>query len=78
MRTAISYALVLVVAVEMFIGVGSRGIGRAIYEYQSTYRIPETYGAIILAGALGMAMNGMLSVAERSSLSWMPNRNPTH
>src|SRR2546427_779141 len=30
-RTAVSYSLVLVVAVEMFIGLGERGLGRGIY-----------------------------------------------
>ena len=57
-RTAVSYSLVLVVAVEMFVGLGERGLGRGIYEYQSTYRIPETYAAIIIAGVIGIVLNG--------------------
>lgn len=71
-RTAISYSLVLVVAVEMFIGVGKFGLGRAIYEYQSTYRIPETYAAIIIAGAIGIGFNWLLTMAERRLLAWVP------
>ena len=73
-RTAISYSLVLVVAVEMFIGVGEFGLGRAIYNYQSTYRIPETYAAILIAGLLGVMLNFGLNRAERSLLVWIPER----
>jgi ABC-type nitrate/sulfonate/bicarbonate transport system permease component len=46
-----------VVAVQMFVGLAERGFGRGIYLYQSTYRIPETYGAIIIAGMIGILLN---------------------
>jgi ABC-type nitrate/sulfonate/bicarbonate transport system permease component len=72
-RTAVSYALMLVIAVEMFIGLGERGLGRGIYEYQSTYRIPETYGAIIVAGLIGILLNAVVSQLERRMLRWLPN-----
>lgn len=72
-RTAVSYALVLVVAVEMFIGLGERGLGRGIYEYQSTYRIPETYGAIIIAGTIGILLNLIVTKAQNHMLRWLPN-----
>lgn len=71
-RTAVSYSLVLVVAVEMFIGVGRFGLGRVIYDYQSTYRIPETYAAIIIAGSIGIALNRILSVVDHRLLAWIP------
>ena len=72
-RTAVSYALMLVIAVEMFIGLGERGLGRGIYDYQSTYRIPETYGAIIVAGLIGILLNAVVSQLERRMLRWLPN-----
>ena len=72
-RTAVSYALMLVIAVEMFIGLSERGLGRSIYEYQSTYRIPETYGAIIIAGLIGILLNAVVSQMERRMLRWLPN-----
>jgi len=72
-RTAVSYALVLVIAVEMFIGLSERGLGRSIYEYQSTYRIPETYGAIIIAGMIGILLNAGVSQMEQRMLRWLPN-----
>lgn len=72
-RTAVSYALMLVIAVEMFIGLSERGLGRSIYEYQSTYRIPETYGAIIIAGLIGILLNAVVSQMEHRMLRWLPN-----
>lgn len=72
-RTAVSYSLVLVLAVEMFIGVGEFGLGRRIYEYQATYRIPEAYASILLAGAIGISLNGALTLIERRMLHWLPN-----
>jgi len=71
-RTAVSYALMLVIAVEMFIGLGDRGLGRGIYEYQSTYRIPETYGAIVIAGLIGILLNAIVSQVEGRMLRWLP------
>lgn len=72
-RTAVSYSLVLVVAVEMFVGLGERGLGRGIYEYQSTYRIPETYAAIIIAGVIGIVLNLVVTTAQNRMLRWLPN-----
>ncbi len=73
LRTAVSYSLVLVVAVEMFVGLGERGLGRAIYEYQATYRIPETYAAVILAGAIGILLNVIVTRLQNRLLRWLPN-----
>ncbi len=73
LRTAVSYALVLVIAVEMFIGVGDRGLGRRIYDYQVAYRIPEMYAAILIAGSLGVLLNWVLTRLERRLLVWLPN-----
>ena len=72
-RTAVSYSLVLVVAVEMFIGLGERGLGRGIYLYQSSYRIPETYGAIIIAGMIGILLNWAVTEVQNHMLRWLPN-----
>lgn len=73
LRTAVSYSLVLVVAVEMFVGLGERGLGRAIYEYQATYRIPETYAAVIIAGAIGILLNLIVTALQSRMLRWLPN-----
>jgi ABC-type nitrate/sulfonate/bicarbonate transport system permease component len=72
-RTAVSYSLVLVVAVEMFIGLGENGLGRGIYLYQATYRVPETYGAIIIAGAIGISLNWVVTRVQDHMLRWLPD-----
>jgi len=72
-RTAISYALVLVIAVEMFVGMGVYGLGRKIFIFQSTYQIPKTYAAIALTGLLGISANLILNAVERRALRWMPH-----
>jgi NitT/TauT family transport system permease protein len=72
LRTCVSYALVLVVAVEMFIGVGKHGLGRKIFDLQSNFDIPETYAAIIVTGLFGVALNTLVNMAERRLLHWMP------
>ncbi len=73
LRTAVSYSLVLVVAVEMFVGLGERGLGRAIYEYQATYRIPETYAAVMIAGTIGILLNMLVTRLQNRLLRWLPN-----
>jgi ABC-type nitrate/sulfonate/bicarbonate transport system permease component len=75
LRTSVSYALVLVVAVEMFIGVGQDGLGRKIFDYQSSFRIPETYSEIIVTGALGVGLNLIISLLEKRLLRWLPQAN---
>jgi len=72
-RNAVSYALVLVVAVEMFIGLSPYGLGRRIFEYQSAYRTPPTYAAIAVAGALGILLNAFVTLLERRLLRWLPH-----
>lgn len=72
LRTCVSYALVLIVAVEMFIGVGQFGIGRRIFDLQSNFQIPETYAAICVTGALGISLNYIVAQLEAYFLRWLP------
>lgn len=77
LRTAASYSMVLVIAVEMFIGLEDRGLGRAIYAYQATYRIPETYGAVMIAGTIGILLNVAVNALQSRMLRWLPNAHET-
>ena len=70
---ALGYGLALVIAVEMFIGVSEAGLGRKIFEYQSAYRIPETYAAILLTSFVGIFLNWSLTRVERYALRWHPD-----
>lgn len=69
-RNVVSYALVLVIAIEMFVGVGRHGLGRRIFDLQSNYLIPEAYAAIAITGILGIALNLGLNRIERYFLRW--------
>jgi ABC-type nitrate/sulfonate/bicarbonate transport system permease component len=57
----------------MFIGLGEGDLGRGIYLYQSSYRIPETYRAIMIAGAIGILRNWVVTELQHHTLRWMPN-----
>lgn len=72
-RTAVSYALVLVIAVEMFVGMGVYGLGRKVYIFQSTYQMPKTYAAIALTALVGISANLLLNAVERRVLRWLPH-----
>jgi ABC-type nitrate/sulfonate/bicarbonate transport system permease component len=70
LRTVVSYALVLVIAIEMFIGVGENGLGRSIFDLQSNYRIPEAYAVILLTATVGIFLNVLVTMIERYLLRW--------
>lgn len=69
MRTSLSLAVVVIVVTEMFIGT-NWGIGHRIFEAQLTYRVPEMYASIIIAGLLGYALNKGFIVLERRIVHW--------
>ena len=71
-RVALGYSLALVIAVEMFIGIGDVGLGRKIFDYQAAYRIPETYATIILTCSLGVILNFLLTLLEKWALRCLP------
>ena len=62
-------------AVEMFIGISPYGLGRRIFEYRSAYQTGPTYAAIVVAGGLGIALNGVMTLLERRLLRWLPHAN---
>lgn len=69
MRTAVSMALVGTIANEMIIGT-DLGLGRYIYDAQMTFRIPEMYAAIIVAGLVGVLLNRLLVIAVTYLVRW--------
>jgi ABC-type nitrate/sulfonate/bicarbonate transport system permease component len=69
MRTAVSLALVVTIAIEMIVGTAV-GLGQTIYVAQETYRVPVMYAAILLSAAAGVATNGIFSIASRRWVRW--------
>jgi len=70
MRVALSLAVVVIVVTEMFVGTIA-GIGYRIFQDQLTYRVPEMYAAIILAGMLGYGLNRAFVAVERRAVHWV-------
>lgn len=71
MRTAVSLAFVITIGVEMIVGT-KLGLGQAIYDAQSTYRIPDMYAALTLAAIAGIALNRLFVLASTWLAPWEP------
>lgn len=69
MRTGISFALVIVVVAEMFIG-STDGLGHRVFEAQQLFNMPDMYAAIFAAGALGYGLNLLFLIVERYFVHW--------
>jgi len=69
LRTALSLSLVVIVAVEMFIGTKA-GLGQRIFNAELTFRIPELYATILLAGIVGYLLNKIFLSIETRLIHW--------
>ena len=61
MRSGVSFALVIVIVAEMFIG-SIDGLGQRVINAQMIFNMPEMYATIFAAGALGYGLNVMFIV----------------
>lgn len=68
LRLAIGSAWLAVVAAEM-LGANA-GLGFRILEWSQVFRITDMYAAILVIGALGLAMNMVVSGVHRRVLRW--------
>lgn len=76
-RIAASVALIVAVSTELLAG-ASDGLGRWMLEAGATGNRPDlVYAATIIAGLIGLAINGLLVLVERRFLSWQPALRPT-
>jgi len=69
LRIALSFALILVIVSEMFIGT-KRGLGLEIFNSYMTYHIPRLYALIIIVGLLGYALNKIFIFFEKKIVHW--------
>jgi NitT/TauT family transport system permease protein len=71
-RIAASVALIVAVSAELLAG-ASDGLGRWMLDASATGNRPDlVYAATIIAGLLGLGINGVLVFIERRMLSWQP------
>jgi ABC-type nitrate/sulfonate/bicarbonate transport system permease component len=68
LRLGLAVALVMMIVAE-FTG-STDGIGYEVSAAQATLDMPVIWGAIVLLGLLGTALNLILAVAERPVLAW--------
>lgn len=69
LRLGISYALVVIIVAEMFIG-SSSGMGHRIIDAEQVYDLSQMYASIIATGCLGYAVNLGFLALERSFVKW--------
>lgn len=72
LRIGLSYALIVAVVCEMFMG-SERGLGQRIIETYTTYAIPEMYAMILITGVLGYCLNRGFVRLERKVVGWAAN-----
>lgn len=69
MRTGVSFALVIVIVAEMFIG-STDGLGQRVINAQMIFNMPEMYATIFAAGVLGYGLNLLFILIERKFVHW--------
>ncbi len=69
MRSGISFALVIVIVAEMFIG-STDGLGQRVINAQMIFNMPEMYATIFAAGVLGYGLNLLFLLIERKFVHW--------
>lgn len=69
MRNGVSFALVIVIVAEMFIG-STDGLGQRVINAQMIFNMPEMYATIFAAGALGYGMNLLFLIIEKRFVHW--------
>jgi len=69
LRLGVSYALVVIIVAEMFIG-ASNGMGRRIIDAQQIFELGQMYAAIISTGILGYGLNICFLIIEKNFMQW--------
>lgn len=67
LRLSLSLALILMVIAEFF---STGGIGFQLRDAQRSFDLPGMWGAIVVLGTLGFALNWIFLALERRTLSW--------
>lgn len=70
LKTGASYALVIIIALELFVG-GYSGLGQNLNRFQTTYDIAAVYATLIVAGSIGFLINAGLGLIEKRSTHWV-------
>ena len=69
LRLGVSYALVVIIVAEMFIG-SANGMGRRIIDAQQVFDLRQMYASIIVTGCLGYGLNVAFLALEHRFVKW--------
>jgi len=70
LRVAISYALIVMILTEMFMG-SAAGLGQRVTEAYTTFELAELYAIVLITGTIGLFLNRIFVVAERRIIPWV-------
>lgn len=69
LRVALSYALIVSIVVELFMGT-QRGLGQRVFEAYQAYQMADLFALVLLIGLLGWSLNWVFVVAEKQFFHW--------
>ena len=70
LRVAISYALIVMILTEMFMG-SAAGLGQRVTEAYTTFKLDELYAIVLITGTIGLFLNRLFVVAEKRIIPWI-------
>lgn len=70
LRVGLSFALIVEIVAEMFLG-SNNGLGHRIFNASSIFEMEEVYATIILVGILGYGLNKIILSAEKRIIHWL-------
>lgn len=68
MRISATVSILILIAAEMM--GASKGLGYALFFYQSNFKIPEMYAVLIVMAVFGVSLNYTLENIEKRSFRW--------
>jgi ABC-type nitrate/sulfonate/bicarbonate transport system permease component len=74
-RVALALALLTTILAEMLAGTG--GLGSLILDHQRSFRVRQMYAWLVVLALLGLALNLLMSGAERKFVPWLEKYRTT-
>lgn len=69
MRTALSFALIVQIVAEMFLG-SNIGLGKRIFNATSIFEMSDAYAIVIVVGFIGYGLNKLMLRVEEVFIHW--------
>jgi NitT/TauT family transport system permease protein len=76
MRISATVSILILIAAEMM--GASKGLGYALFFYQSNFYIAQMYAILIIMALLGVTLNYVLENVEKRSFRWRDNDNTSN